>query len=191
MSDMAVEYRIRPISVADYHRMGDAGIIGPDERVELLDGQLIAMPPIGPHHSFSVRQLNRIFSSRLAGRAIIDVHAAVTLDEYSEPQPDVMLLAFRPDFYRYTLPDADAPLLVVEVSESTLRYDRGRKLRAYARSGILEVWIVDLTHDRIESFSGLHEGEYREVRAALRGETLAPRAFPETAFLVNDILGPS
>jgi Uma2 family endonuclease len=189
MSEMAVEYRIRPISVGEYHRMGELGIIKPDERVELLDGELIAMPPIGPRHGFSVRMLLRLFSARLADRAIVDVQAAVTLDDYSEPQPDVMLLALREDFYRHALPRADAPLLVVEVSESTLRYDRGRKLGAYARAGVREVWIVDLVDDRIEAFSGLREGEYCEVRTALRGESLAPSAFPEVAFAVDDILG--
>lgn len=189
MSGMAVEYEIRPISVAEYQRMGEVGIIGPHERVELLDGALIRMPPIGPQHGFSVRELARAFIERLGARAVVDIAGTVILDDYSEPQPDLMLLAPCHDRYHDALPRAHAPLLVVEVAQSTLPYDRGRKLRAYGRAGIREVWIVDLPSERIELFSGLAEAEYRDVRAFGRGESIAPGAFPDEAFSVDEIIG--
>ncbi len=185
---MATEYRTRPISTADYHAMGDAGILRPDERVELLDGQLVSMPPIGDDHAYVVRRLIAILQARFAGRAIIDIQNPLGLDTYSEPQPDAMLLASRADWYRGTQPEPRDVLLVVEVSDSTLRYDRGRKLRAYARVAIREVWIVNLVDARLERYWDPVGEVYAKHHVAAREDLVAPAAFPDHSIAVADLL---
>ena len=184
---MATEYRTRPISTADYHAMGDAGILRPDERVELLDGQLVSMPPIGDDHAYVVRRLIAILQARFAGRAIIDIQNPLGLDTYSEPQPDAMLLASRADWYRGTQPEPRDVLLVVEVSDSTLRYDRGRKLRAYARQSAKygsSIWSM-----RDSSVIGIPWGRvYAKHHVAAREDLVAPAAFPDHSIAVADLL---
>jgi Uma2 family endonuclease len=186
--DMATDYQVRPISARDYHKMGGAGIIGPDERVELLDGELIAMPPIGPDHAFCVRELTKLFFRRFADCAIIDIQNPVALDAYSEPEPDVMLLAPKSDGYRSALPEPNEVLLIVEVANTSWRYDRGRKLRAYARAGIAELWIVHLATSRVIRFREPDGETYRDERVFERGESIAPQAFPSEAFEVAALL---
>lgn len=185
---MAVDYKIRPITADEYHRMGEAGVFDPEERIELLDGELIAMPPIGEDHAYAVRQLNRAFSRIFAERATIDVQSPVRLDRLSEPEPDAMLLVFREDGYRRRRPTPPDVLLVVEASDTTLRYDRGRKLAAYARTGVAEVWIVNIPASCVERYSILENGVYAAVEIVGRGGTIAPRAFPEDAIAVDDFL---
>lgn len=187
-SEMQAEYRIRPITAREYHLMGEHGILREDERIELLDGELIAMPPIGPDHAFSVRELTEMFVRRFAGRAIVDVQNPLALDEYSEPEPDVMLLAMRPDRYRKGIPEPRDVLLVIEVSNTTWRYDRGRKLRAYARTGIAELWIVHLAGNCVFQFREPSGESYARERSFGRGESLAPAAFPDDAIEVDALL---
>ena len=184
------EVRIRPITVAEYYRMGEAGIIGPDERVELLDGQLIAMPPIGPPHGYSVGQLDAYFQQRYAGRAWVSVQGPVTLDAISEPQPDVMLSALPAQRYAVAHPTPDEALLVVEVAQSSLSYDRGRKLRAYARRKVPEYWIVDLRHEQVDVYREPAGEGYAAHHVARRGDAVAPLAFPDDAVPVDEILPP-
>ncbi len=187
-SEMAAEYRIRPITRKEYHRMGELGILRPDERVELLDGELIAMPPIGSDHAFSVRELTETFVLRFAGRAIVDVQNPLALDVYSEPEPDVMLLALRPDRYRESIPESGDVLLVIEVSNTSWRYDRGRKLRAYARAGIAELWIVHLAGECVLQFREPSGETYAQERSYGRGDSLTSAAFPGDAFDVDALL---
>jgi Uma2 family endonuclease len=184
------EVRIRPITVAEYHRMGEVGIIGPDERVELLDGELIAMPPIGAPHGYSVGQLDAYFQRRFAGRAWVSVQGPVTLDAVSEPQPDVMLSALPAERYAIAHPTPDEALLVVEVAQSSLPYDRGRKLRAYARRKVREYWIVDLRHEQVDVYREPVGEGYAVHHVARRGDAVAPLAFPEDAVPVDEILPP-
>jgi Uma2 family endonuclease len=185
---MQADYKIRPISRLEYHRMGELGIIGPEERVELLEGELIAMPPIGPEHAFSVRELTEKFVQKFAGRAIVDVQNPVALDDYSEPEPDVMLLALREDRYRKSTPEPRDVLLVVEVANSSWRYDRGRKLRAYARTGIAEVWIVHLAASCVLVFRDPVGETYLDELSFTRGQAPAPTAFPNDPIAVDAML---
>jgi hypothetical protein len=184
------DVRIRPITVAEYHRMGKAGIIAPDERVELLDGRLIEMPPVGPEHAYSVRRLDAYFQQRFAGRASVSIQGPMALDRKSEPQPDVMLNTLPDQKYAKAHPTPEDALLVIEVAQSSLAYDQGPKLRAYARRGVREYWIVDLVHGRVEVYRDPHGERYRVHLSAARGQVVAPLAFPGETIAVDEFLPP-
>jgi Uma2 family endonuclease len=181
-------YAIRPITVDEYHRMLEVGILYEREPVELLDGQLIAMPPEGPGHSGVVSMLNEALVRTFAGRATIRPGNPVTLGRISEPQPDFALVRRKSERYLDEHPHPSDVFLVVEISVSTLRYDRGRKLLAYARAGITEYWIVDLVHGHVDVFTEPNDEGYAGHRIAKRDETLAPRAFPEDSIAVSSFL---
>ena len=133
------------LDVDDYHRMAEAGILGEDDRVELIDGELIDMAPIGHDHIATVNGLNHALFVACGERAIVSIQNPLRLDRLNEPQPDVVIFRPRPDFYRTApFPGPADVLLVAEVADSSLRYDRTVKLPLYARAGIGEVWIVDL-----------------------------------------------
>ncbi|GIW50689.1 MAG: hypothetical protein KatS3mg081_0044 [Gemmatimonadales bacterium] len=149
---MAVQLMKRRFTVAEYHKMAEAGILGEDDRVELLEGELVAMAPIGSRHATCVRRLNYLLSRGVGERAIVDVQNPIRLSEYSEPQPDLALLKPRPDFYAAAHPGPEDVLLVVEVAETSADYDREVKIPLYARAGIPEVWLVDLAGAQIETF---------------------------------------
>ena len=133
--------------------MGRAGILAPGERVELLNGEIIAMPPIGDWHASRIKRLNNFMLPPLQGRAIVSVQDPARLDNGNEPQPDVMLLRWRDDFYEGGHPRPADVLLLIEVSDTTVDYDRGDKLSSYAAAGIPEVWIVNRPDHRIEAYA--------------------------------------
>jgi Uma2 family endonuclease len=176
-------------TVDQYHRMGEAGIFSPDCRVELIDGEIFEMTPIGPWHAGVVNRLTRAFVTGVGDRAVVHVQNPVGLDRHSEPLPDLMLLRPRPDFYGTAHPTPADAFLVVEVADTSLDRDRGRKLPLYARAGVPEVWIVNRQADAVEVFRDPSGGDYRERRQFERGQTLAPLAFPDLALRVDDILG--
>jgi Uma2 family endonuclease len=181
----------RPITVAEYHRMGETGAIGPEERVELLDGELIAMPPIGPDHVAGVDGLGRLLQRTIGERAWISVGGAITLDPISEPQPDIMVTVSRDEKQRWTaLPTPQDALLIIEVAKSSLSFDRGKKLRAYARCRVQEYWIVDLVHECIEVYRNPRGRRYADHRTVKRGQTLAPEAFPDAVLAADQLLPP-
>src|SRR5438552_5474421 len=137
-------------TVADYHRMAETGVLKPAARVELLDGRIIDMAPIGPFHGGSVNRLIRLFSKFANGRWLVSAQNPVHLDEFSEPQPDLMLLKPAADDYTSRHPRPDDVLLLVEVADTTLAFDREEKLPIYACAGISEVWILNLSARQIE-----------------------------------------
>jgi Uma2 family endonuclease len=184
------DFTVRPITVVEYHRMAQAGILAPREPVELLDGQLIAMPPIGPPHAYTVHAVARFFFERFSERAYVSVQGPVTLDERSELQPDLMLSALPAEQYAVAHPTPAEVLLVVEVASSSLGYDSGMKLRAYARRSVREYWIVDLEHDHVDVYREPDAERYKKHRRAGRGKFIAPLAFPDDAVAVSDILPP-
>ncbi|MDP9107249.1 MAG: Uma2 family endonuclease [Candidatus Eremiobacteraeota bacterium] len=181
---------IRRITVAEYHRMGEAEIFGPEERVELLDGVLIEMPPGGPPHAYSVDRMTSAFHKRFSGRAYIRAQGPVTLDRWSEPEPDVMLSAPPEEQYAVAHPKPSQVFLVAEVAVSSLRYDSGAKLRAYARRGVREYWIVDVEHGHVDVYREPRGERYKKHERVERGHSVAPLAFPDDAIAVNDILPP-
>jgi len=192
MSDMAApttdEVRLRPITVAEYHRMGEIGILGPDERVQLVSGRILEMPPIGPRHAARVGVLDHLFSSRFEGRAAVRSQQPITLDSRSEPEPDVVIACRSRDGYESAHPTAAEVLLVVEVSDATLSTDRVEKLTAYAKSNVPEYWIVNLVDGVVELYAEPDGATYRRRHVARSGESVAPRAFPDDAIAVDDIL---
>jgi Uma2 family endonuclease len=188
--DATVELRRRRFSVEDYDRMIGVGILTKDDRVELLEGEIVEMAPIGERHAGTVNRLNRLFSSCLGDGVIVQIQCPIRLAaEASEPQPDVALLVPRPDFYTTRRPLPRDVLLVVEVMDSSVGKDRRVKMPLYARAGIVEVWLVDLNTDRVEVYRRPGAAGYAESMVLERGESLTIQAFPDVGLTVTDLVG--
>ena len=185
MSDEA-RYRF---SVADYYRLEEAGVLKPDARVELLDGRIIDMSPIGPRHGGSVNRLIRLFSRLSAGRWLVSAQNPVHLNEYSEPQPDLMLLRPAEDDYTSRHPRPEDVYLLIEVADVSLEFDRKEKLPAYGRAGISEVWILNLGAKGLEVYREPHFSGYGSQRTLRVGDTAAPLAFPDAVVQIAELLG--
>jgi Uma2 family endonuclease len=174
-------------TVHDYHRMGDAGILHEDDRVELIEGELVEMTAIGTRHFSCVNRLTRLLVMNVGDEAIVSVQNPVRLNEYNEPQPDLTVI--RPRDYRESLPLPEDVLLLIEVSDTTLAYDRGVKLPLYARAGIGEVWIVNLPGETIERYTGTSADGYRHAEQKGRGQTLKSTALPGLVPSVDEVFG--
>jgi len=170
------------ISVDEYYRMAEVGLLAPDARVELIEGEIIDMPPIGTDHAGVVSLLTHLFVSVIGNRAVVQPQAGVRLDLRSEPQPDLALLAPRPDFYRHKHPAPEDALLLVEVSDSTLRYDLDVKVPLYARHHIRETWIVDLQHGQLHLFDAPQGGRYGNHRVLRQPGVLQVAGLPDLDF---------
>jgi Uma2 family endonuclease len=175
-------------SAEDYHRLAELGFLASDARVELLDGEIHDMSPIGPFHGGLVKRLIRLFSLCAKGRWILSVQDAVRLDKYSEPQPDLMLLKPAPDDYTTHHPTPDDVLLLIEVADSSLEFDRRKKLPLYARAAIPEVWIINLQELEIEVYREPHLTAYGSSSVSRPGEKLAPQKFPDVKIDVTELL---
>jgi Uma2 family endonuclease len=176
MNDVSVPARAR-LSVGQFHRMGETGILAPDARVELIEGDLIQMAPIGQRHLHIVNRLNRALVSAVGAEAIVSVQNPVALDSYSEAYPDLTVL--RRDAEREgRLPTADDVLLLVEVADTTLRYDRTTKLQLYAKHAIREVWIVNVSEAVLEVHRDPGDGAYRTNLKRTKDQSIAPVALP-------------
>jgi Uma2 family endonuclease len=186
---MGVQLARRLFTVAEYHKMAEAGILSEDDRVELLEGEIVAMSPIGSRHAGLVNRLNRLFSQRAGDQVVVSVQNPVRLGGYSEPQPDLALLRPRADFYTSSHPGPEDVLLAVEVAETSAAVDREVKVPLYARFGVPEVWLVDLAGDQVEVFREPSAEGYREVRVLRRGESLAPALLPDLLVPVDAVLG--
>jgi len=146
------------ITVDEYHRMAEVGLLAPDARVELIEGEIIDMAPIGMDQNSVVDQLNRLLMRAVGDDAIVRIQGSVRLSKISEPQPDVVLLKPRADFYRNEFAMGVDTLLVIEVSDTTLRYDRDVKVPLFARSGVPEAWIFDLQNDLLLVYGSPSDG---------------------------------
>ena len=175
----------RRFTVYEYHRMGEAGILHEDDRVELIEGELVEMAAIGTRHFACVNRLNRLILGAVGDEAIVSVQNPVRLDEYTEPQPDVTVI--RPRDYRLSLPGPEDVLLLIEVSDTTLAYDRGVKLPLYARAGIQEVWIVNLSGGTVERHTDPSANGYRSLVNARPGEGIEAAALPGLKLAVDDV----
>ncbi|MBI1176624.1 Uma2 family endonuclease [bacterium] len=175
-------------TIEEYHRMGETGVLRPNARVELLDGEIIDLSPIGPFHGGVTKYLIELFSVAAKGRWKLGVQDPVSLNENSEPQPDVALLRPAPDFYRRRHPTAEDVFLLIEVSDTTLELDRKEKLPLYGRAGVREVWIVNLNELTVEIYRDPHFDGYA-LRTVLRGgDQAAPAAFPDVGVDVGELL---
>jgi len=186
---MSVSVRTRRFSVEEYHQMGWAGILKEDDRVELIEGEIIEMTPIGPRHAVCVAGLTEHFVRSLSTRAVVWAQSPIHLGPDSEPQPDVALLQPPRTRYGNAHPGPEDIFLVIEVADTTADRDRARKIPQYARAGIREAWLVNFPAQTIEVYRAPTREGYQDVRTLGRGQRLAPEAFPDFTLTVDDILG--
>ena len=178
----------RKFTVAEYYRMAEVGILKPNERVELIEGDIIVMPPIGPEHADNVDELNEVLARYAPGRYRVRIQNPVRLSDESEPEPDVALLRRRPEGYGAAHPTPTDVLLVIEVANSSLEYDRSIKAHIYGRSGVPETWVRNLPEDCIERFSEPGPDGYAQHTIHRRGENLTPVSMPGLELAVADLL---
>ena len=169
--------------------MGEAGIFSEDARLELIEGEIVEISPIGSRHAACVDALAELFREKLQRLAIVRVQSPIQLDVYSQPQPDIALLTRRDDYYRQAHPGPADVLLVVEVADTTVEYDRQIKLPFYARAGIAEVWLVNLVKDQLEIHAGAAGGAYLSSRIFGRGETAQSQTINSLKISVDEVLG--
>lgn len=186
---MAIRPQTRPFTVEEYHRMAQAGILGEDDRVELINGQIVQMNAIGSYHAAVVDRLTALLTSTTAGRAIVRVQNPVRLGDLSEPEPDLALLRPRVDYYRDAHPGPTDVFLLIEVADSSLDYDRATKAVLYAAAGVLETWIVDLEHGHVETLRNPAADGYALRLVVPSGGEVSPLALPGPGLAVADILG--
>jgi len=167
-----------PISAEEYLRMGEAGVFAPDARLELIEGEIIEMAPIGSPHAGCVNKLTRLFVRRAGEAAVVAVQNPVIISNLSVPQPDLALLRSRADDYASSHPRTSDVLLVVEVADTTLAFDLGRKASLYARCGIAELWVVDVNARAIHVFREPGKNGYAETTCVRPGQGVACAALP-------------
>ncbi|MEW6126178.1 MAG: Uma2 family endonuclease [Acidobacteriota bacterium] len=176
-------------SVADFNAMIEAGVLKEDDRVELIEGEIVEMSPIGTAHSSCVKRLNALLAQRIAQHAILSVQDPVQASGFSQPQPDIALLKYRADFYAARHPLPKDILLVIEVADSTVVYDREVKMPLYARAKIAQAVLIDLSSQVIEVYSRPVKGKYTRVQTLKRGDALTIHKLPDVELKVGEILG--
>jgi Uma2 family endonuclease len=186
---MSVQLRKRYFNVDDYYRMAEAGLFSEGDRVELIEGEVVEMSPIGKRHAGSVNRLNKLLNRNVGELAIVSVQNPIGINDFSEPQPDLTLLKPRADFYSNSHPVPADVLVVIEVCDTSVEYDRNVKLPLYARAGIPEAWLLILPDDTIEVYLNPKDGKYQKVQRLKRGRTLVSHTVPGLKFSVDEILG--
>lgn len=186
---MSVQIARRHFNITEYYRMTEAGILSAGDRVELIDGEVIEMSPIGSRHAACVDRLNKFLNKLVAEDVIVRVQNPIVLDDYSEPQPDISLLRPHADFYAQEHPTPADVLLVVEVADSSTQFDREIKLLLYAQAMLPEVWLVNLPDDTIERYSQPANGAYQIAQTLKRGEVLISTMILSLNLDVAAILG--
>jgi Uma2 family endonuclease len=185
---MAVLNYQQPLTVEEFQRMAESGVFAEDDRLELIRGEIVEMAAIGDRHALCVMLANDLLSD-LKPRGIVNPQNPLRLPgQGSVPQPDIVLLRRRPDFKSHA-PHAGDVLLMVEVADTSLAYDRDIKIPLYAEAGVPESWLVDLNSARIFAYRRPSPDGYQEVREYRRGEWISPQAFPDKCFRVDDLLG--
>lgn len=186
---MSAQLEPRRFNVTEYYQMAEAGILTPDDRVELISGEIIKMSPIGSPHAACVSRLTRLFHKMIGNEAIVSTQNPVRLDNFSEPVPDIALLKPRKDYYaaRHPLP-ADV-LLIIEVADTSLLKDRNIKVPLYASAGIPEIWLVNIPKEIIEVYCDLQNGKYCKCQKFKSGDVVSSPTFKGLSLKVNEILG--
>jgi Uma2 family endonuclease len=175
-------------TVKDYQRMGEVGILEQGDRVELIAGEIVTMSPIGTKHQACVTRLTQLLVLTFQQSALVSVQNSIQLNETSQPQPDIALLTPREDFYRDRYPQPSDILLIIEVADTTIRYDRDTKIPLYGSVGIPETWIVDLNRNCLEVYRDPDADGYRTKQTYDPGQTLTPVSFPDCAIATASIL---
>ena len=176
-------------TVDEYYRMVEVGVLAPDARVELIEGEIIDMASMGSWHCGTVDWFTELFCVRLREHANIRIQGSVRLSKFSEPEPDVALLRRRADFYRHAHPGAPETLLIVEVSDSSLRTDQMVKIPLFAHFGVPEVWIVDGVHERLHFYRSPCDGDYTDISFTDKPGRVALAALPDMTVDLSDLFG--
>ena len=187
--EMTVQLLRRKFTVEQFHKMAESGILNEDDRVELIRGEIIEMAAIGTKHAACVRRLNNVLHRIFGDEVIISVQNPIGLDDSSEPQPDVVLLKPREDFYASAHPQPKDVFLIIEVADTTIKYDREVKIPLYAEEGVIEVWLVDINLECVEVYREPATDGYKKVEKFSRGESLIIQAFEDVNISVDEILG--
>ena len=185
---MLVQQLKRRFTISEYHQMAEVGILTPSDRVELINGEIIEMSPIGKRHAACVNRLNQLFSQRLGDRILISVQNPILLNNLSEPQPDIALLQPRSDFYASGHPQPSDIFLIIEVADSSINYDKEVKIPLYSSGGITEVWLIDLNQNLVQIYQQPTPTGYQVIQDFQPENALSPLAFPEINFQVNKII---
>jgi Uma2 family endonuclease len=187
---MRIKIEYHQFTNTDVDQLVAVGILAEDEHIELIQGQLIKRDLLGILHAACVDRLNKLFSRQVADDIVISVQNPMTINEILQPEPDVMLLAPRADFYTKARPTARDVLLLVEVSDSSLAYDQEIKLPLYARAGVREVWLVNLPEQSIDCYSHPTAQDYRLCERFFAGDTIQPDVMPNVTVDVGFVLNP-
>lgn len=168
----------RPFTVADYYRMSETGILSESDRVELIEGEIVAMSPAGSRHAGKINILTRLLILSVGDRAVVSIQNPLRLNDLTQPEPDLAVLKPRADSYEEATPDPEDVLLIIEVADSSLGYDRAVKAPLYAGHGIPEFWIVDAAGREVEVYRKPEGGRYTEIARVGAGGTLEPSLLP-------------
>jgi Uma2 family endonuclease len=186
---MVMQIVRRLFTTEDYHRMMQNGVLAEDDRVELIDGEVLEMSPIGSRHAACVDRIAHLLFTRVGARAIVRVQSPIHLSARSEPQPDLALLQLRDDFYVDAHPEPEDVLLVIEVAESSQEFDRAMKIPLYAKARVPAVWLVDLEGEGVQAYTQPTPQGYSEIHQLWRGQSIVLQPFPDVSIPVTDILG--
>ena len=186
---MTTQPQNHAFTVGEYYRMAETNILTEEDRVELIAGQIVAMSPIGSRHAACVKRLNLLIGKMVGDSMLIGVQDPIQLDAYSAPEPDLVLLRPRADFYAEAHPSAADVLLAVEVADTSIDYDREVKLPLYARAGLPEVWLIDLQKGCIEVYAQPQGGAYQQRVEVAANATLASPTIAHLALAAADVLG--
>ena len=178
----------RLFTVDEYYRMAELGILGRGERVELIEGEIIQMEAIGSRHAGCVNRLTKLLVVGVGDRGVVTVQNPARLSDLSEPQPDLTVSRPRPDDYMDSHPGPADVMLVIEVADSSVGFDRGRKAPLYALAGIPEYWLVDVGGGYVEVYRQPTDGGYRDVRTLRKEDVLTPISFPDVQVPVQAIV---
>jgi Uma2 family endonuclease len=179
--------QVRLIKVQEYHRMADVGILGAEERVELIAGQIWQMAAKGAGHSAAVTRCDRVLRKVLGDRVLVRLQDPIQLDEYSEPEPDIAVVAPDADDYENNHPTPEQVYLVIEVADTTLKRDLEFKSLLYAKAGIVEYWVLEVINRQIQIFRSPSPNGYLKKQVVTEGDAISLLAFGDREILVSDL----
>jgi Uma2 family endonuclease len=177
----------RKFTIEQYHQMAQSNIFQPEEKLELIQGEILKMSPVGLRHAKTVKFLNHLLTYQLHNQAIIGVQDPIQLGDLSEPQPDLSVLRMRADFYELEAPKSQDIYWLIEVSDSTIKYDRETKIPVYAESNIQEVWLVNLNENNLEVYRKPENNRYQSFQKLTSSQVISPLAFPNLIINLSDI----